>query len=67
MPIRITINPNSDSSAEWAIFHMAETLGPAWDVWMNRHLVFNSRACGAMNRLGCRDELNDVLRSSLLV
>lgn len=50
MPIRITINPNSDSSAEWAIFHMAETLGPAWDVWMNRHLVFNSRACGAMNR-----------------
>ena len=50
MPIRITINPNSDSSAEWAIFHMAETLGPAWDVWMNRHLVFNSRASGAMNR-----------------
>ena len=50
MTIRITINPNSKSSAEWAIYRMAETLGPAWDVWMNRHLVFNSRASGDMNR-----------------
>lgn len=50
MPIRITINPDSKSTAEWAIFRMAETLGPAWDVWMNRHLVFTSRTSGAMNR-----------------
>ena len=50
MPIRITINPKSTSSAEWAIFRMAGMLGPGWDVWMNRHLVFESRADGAMNR-----------------
>ena len=50
MPIRITINPESKSTAEWAIFRIAQTLGPAWDVWMNRHLVFDSHSGGAMNR-----------------
>ena len=50
MPIRITINPESKSTAEWAIFRIAQTLGPAWDVWMNRHLVFDSHSSGAMNR-----------------
>jgi hypothetical protein len=49
MPIRINIKPDSKSTAEWAIFRIAQTLGPAWDVWMNRHLVFTSRTGGAIN------------------
>ena len=49
MPIRINIKPDSKSTAEWAIFRIAQTLGSAWDVWMNRHLVFTSRTGGAIN------------------
>ena len=50
MSIRIALNPNTESQAERDLYRMAELLDDGWDVWMNRHLNYESRTEGVMNR-----------------